>query len=226
MPKTPKIKLQSLIITAFALSLTLIPTSPASAQDETGEGGAVSSTAPPSEESTGLSPEEIEALILAPREGELFLDSSYLVVSTVEMKSPTGALLRSLVLPGWGQFYNRAWWKGLLVIGGEATLAAIAVRQYLKSKDYLSKARETSGAESDYNLSQYQHYQVEAEKYGWFFVGVLVFSMLDAYVDAHLYDWDVGDIEREEEADSVEDKFSLALLPRKDGFGLAFGFSF
>jgi hypothetical protein len=215
-----------LLLIVFSAPPLLAQTEP-SADDETGTITEVESnpTAPANEESTGLTPEEIEALILAPREGDTFHDSSALLIVTKEKKSPKGALLRSLVLPGWGQFYNHAWWKGFLVIGGEVTFAAVAVRQYLKSKDCLRKSRQTSGSESDYYLDRYKYYQVEMEKYGWFFVGVLVFSMLDAYVDAHLYDWEVGDIEKEAEG-KKEQKFSLDLAPWEKGLGLSLNASF
>jgi hypothetical protein len=213
-----------LLPTLFFTPCLMAQTEP-HAEDETGATTGTESkpTAPANEESTGLTPEQIEALILAPREGDTFHDSSTLLVVIKEKKSPKGALLRSLVLPGWGQFYNHAWWKGFLIIGGEVTFAAVAVRQYLKSKDYLQKSRQTSGSESDYYLNQYKYYQVETEKYGWLFVGVLVFSMLDAYVDAHLYDWEVGDIEKEAES---KQKVSIELAPWEQGLGLCLSASF
>ena len=34
-------------------------------------------------------------------------------------RSPKGAMIRSLILPGWGQIYNRKFIKALVFLGGE-----------------------------------------------------------------------------------------------------------
>jgi len=47
----------------------------------------------------------------------------------VVKKSPTGAMLRSLFVPGWGQLYNGKWFKAILVCGTEVGLVANAVYQ-------------------------------------------------------------------------------------------------
>ncbi len=41
--------------------------------------------------------------------------------------SPTGALLRSLAVPGWGQVYNRQYLKAPVVVGGMALLVGVVV---------------------------------------------------------------------------------------------------
>src|SRR5262245_56939566 len=37
-------------------------------------------------------------------------------------QQPRWVMMRSLVVPGWGQFYNKAWLKGIAIAGGEAAL--------------------------------------------------------------------------------------------------------
>ena len=46
---------------------------------------------------------------------------------SLSVKNPTGAMLRSLAVPGWGQFYNGKWFKGILVAGAETGLVANAL---------------------------------------------------------------------------------------------------
>jgi len=41
----------------------------------------------------------------------------------VSVKSPTGAMIRSLLFPGWGQLYNKKYFKAILVFGAEIGLA-------------------------------------------------------------------------------------------------------
>jgi len=92
-------------------------------------------------------------------------------------KSPRGAMIRSILLPGWGQFYNGKWFKGILVAGTEIGLVVNAMIQ----NDFANKAQDK--LERDFyidnrNLSY------------WWLAAVILYSMTDAYVDAHLYDFD------------------------------------
>ena len=93
------------------------------------------------------------------------------------VKSPTGAMIRSLIFPGWGQLYNKQYLKALLAFGAEIGLVANSV--YLNQK---YKASDTEQEREFYinnrNLSN------------WWLIGVILFSMADAFVDAHLSDFD------------------------------------
>ena len=97
-------------------------------------------------------------------------------------------MLRSLALPGWGQFYNGKHFKGSLIAAAEVgSVAAFFVR-----RDQIR--RDTPPG-------------VAHERNVFFFttIGVILYSMGDAYVDAHLdaVDWseiDVGATERGLEA--------------------------
>jgi hypothetical protein len=42
-------------------------------------------------------------------------------------RSPMGALLRSIVAPGWGQFYNHKYIKGAVICGAESYFIVRAV---------------------------------------------------------------------------------------------------
>jgi hypothetical protein len=144
-----------------------------------------------------------EALILAPVEGEGYYDSTALAELALERarRSPTGALWRSFAVPGWGQFYNGRPWKAGVIIAAEAGTLATAVDNYLTSRRYLREARATQDPKIKYGkLVRREDYIVETEFWGWLFVGILAYSMMDAYVDAHLADWDVSDLPADKDA--------------------------
>ncbi len=91
--------------------------------------------------------------------------------------SPAGAMLRSLVVPGWGQAYNKQWFKAGLFAAAEIGLITNAIIQ----NQYKQKA--TSWAEREY-------YRNNRSLSLWWLAGVVLYSMGDAYVDAHLYHFD------------------------------------
>ncbi|MBD3387023.1 hypothetical protein GF407_19120 [candidate division KSB1 bacterium] len=91
--------------------------------------------------------------------------------------SPGGAMWRSLVVPGWGQAYNKKWLKTGIFAAAEIGLAANAIVQ----NQYKQKA--TNWAEEEY-------YRNNRSLSVWWLAGVILYSMGDAYVDAHLYHFD------------------------------------
>jgi len=98
-------------------------------------------------------------------------------IDNTNSKSPKGAMLRSLAVPGWGQWYNEQKLKALLVF---ATEAGITVNSILQNQ-YVQQSK--SDLERDYYINNRNLSNLVL------IVSVLV-SMLDAYVDAHLYKFD------------------------------------
>lgn len=95
----------------------------------------------------------------------------------VSVKSPTGAMIRSMIIPGWGQLYNKKIFKAMLIFCAETGLIANSI--YLNQKYKASKTElEREFYINNRNLSN------------WWLVGVILFSMADAFVDAHLSDFD------------------------------------
>ncbi len=92
-------------------------------------------------------------------------------------KSPNGAVLRSLLVPGWGQYYNGQKWKAALVCAAEIGEVGTAIYWH-RAAQRVNDAR--------YKLI-YEDYRNAAY---WFLAGTIVLSMLDAYVDAQLSDFD------------------------------------
>ena len=92
-------------------------------------------------------------------------------------KSPRGAMLRSLVVPGWGQFYNGKWFKGILIGGTEIGLITNAVIQ-----NQLAVQSETE--------LEKEFYQENRSLSIWWLGAAILYSITDAFVDAHLYNFD------------------------------------
>ena len=92
-------------------------------------------------------------------------------------KNPTGAMLRSIVFPGWGQWYNGKHFKAILVFGAEAGIIANTIRQNQRVQASKSELER-------------EFYLENRRLSNWWLAGVILLSMIDAYVDAHLYDFD------------------------------------
>ena len=141
-------------------------------------------------------------------------------------RTPRGALWRAAAVPGWGQLYNRQYWKMPLVYAGLGGLTAttLAVNQkYLRYRHaYLYKAYEelvARGQRDDNPWTQYADVyqdiindvaqgqdlnasilrdQRDAFRRNrdllYFGIGLWYgLSILDAYVSAHLVDFDVSE---------------------------------
>jgi len=131
--------------------------------------------------------------------------------------NPTRALWLSLVLPGAGQIYNRKYWKLPIIYGGFVG-CAYAMRwnnqmYHDYSQAYLDLMDDDPSTESynqfmhlgaqinSSNLSRYQTlFKKRKDRYRrWrdmsFFVmvGVYALSVVDAYVDASLSEFDISD---------------------------------
>lgn len=94
-----------------------------------------------------------------------------------KMRDPTGAMLRSMIVPGWGQWYNGKRFKAFLVFGAEAGLIANTIYQNQK-------------VQSSSTELEREFYLENRRLSNWWLAGVILYSMIDAYVDAHLSDFD------------------------------------
>lgn len=113
----------------------------------------------------------------------------------VMQKSATGAMLRSVVLPGWGQFYNESYWKIPVVWGVAAWFTYLWIDRNDNYKNYQDlytiSLTESSDGDSRYK-SLRDFYRDDRDLYA-VYLGLTYFlNIIDAYVDAHLFDFDVG----------------------------------
>jgi len=103
-------------------------------------------------------------------------------------KSPWGAVLRSAVLPGFGQFYNESYWKIPVIWGAGALLISGWVYNnnlYNDNKDLYTNTGQT--------IYQYRRdfYRNQRDNFTIYLVVLYILNLVDAYVDAHLYDFTV-----------------------------------
>jgi hypothetical protein len=106
---------------------------------------------------------------------------------------PRWVMLRSLLVPGWGQLHNRAWLKALAVAGGEGLLAARMVDEN-RALERLSAAVDAARLEGDdvKERAAVDAYNRRLDRLigrEWLFAGLLSYALLDAYVDAHFRDF-------------------------------------
>jgi len=110
--------------------------------------------------------------------------------SKPEEKSPWGAVLRSAILPGFGQFYNESYWK-IPVIGG---LLIWFGYNYADNHDKYTQFRDlylVTGNET--HRIQRNFYNDQRDLFAISFVLTYLANLVDAYVDAHLFTFDVED---------------------------------
>jgi hypothetical protein len=104
--------------------------------------------------------------------------------------SPLKATLYALVLPGLGQAYNKKYWKMPIVLAG---LGGMAYAISFNTKQYQQATYDFAEDPNDQNqfaLKYWRRY-VELSYIGLVFV--YAFQVLDAYVDAHLQNWNVNE---------------------------------
>lgn len=122
-----------------------------------------------------------------------------------KLHSPKKATIFSAVLPGLGQFYNKKYWKIPVVYVGIGTIYYFAYtngNEYRVVRDaynYVSDG-ETYETDNKYvvysatDLQSLRDYYRRNMELSWIVMGVwYVLNIIDATVDAHLFDYDVGD---------------------------------
>jgi hypothetical protein len=114
-------------------------------------------------------------------------------------KSPTTAILLSALIPGAGQVYTGRYWKVPLILGFGAYFVSTWIkmdRHYTESRDAYS-ASVTAGANAGQGdsrmLYERDFYRDERDRFGFYIVLTYLLNIVDAYVGASLYDFDVGD---------------------------------
>ena len=105
-------------------------------------------------------------------------------------KSPWGAVLRSAILPGFGQFYNESYWKIPIVWGIGALLISGWVHNnglYKENRDLFIQ----SG--NDIYKQRRDFYRDQRDNFTIYLVITYLLNLVDAYVDAHLFDFQVDE---------------------------------
>jgi len=131
---------------------------------------------------------------------------------SVSFKSPKGALLRSAIIPGWGQLYLNKPVKSVLFISAEA-FVIYKTTHYNKIYGYVEETKDALGVEAwgeldekgkrekvkekteyDLKINSWRPRE-KRNKYSWWCFGIYLIGMLDAYVDAHLLNFPDENVE-------------------------------
>jgi len=127
-------------------------------------------------------------------------------------KSPWLAVGFSAVLPGLGQLYNQSYWKVPIILGLSAYLGYQFYDNHKKYTDYRDQYAATQSPENpfgDESLKDLREfYRGERDDFVWYFTIVYVINLVDAYVDAHLFDFDVRE-EKIERFGKVDKEYKL-----------------
>lgn len=110
--------------------------------------------------------------------------------------SPLLAMGLSALLPGGGQLYNGSYWKVpvILGLGGYFVYEILDNhRQYKVFRDRYQEGLAALPGGDPYVLRLREFYKDQRDEFGWYFLILYVVNIADAYVDASLFSFDVGD---------------------------------
>ena len=114
-------------------------------------------------------------------------DGRALADSSSHRSAPYKVMLRSAVLPGWGQMYNHQFLKAAVVVAGEGYLVYKALDELGLENDAIDRAAALpAGPDQDVALEEESVHQNRKISWIWWGVAAHLLSMADAYVDAHL----------------------------------------
>ena len=120
-------------------------------------------------------------------------------------------MLLSVVVPGGGQFYNESYYKAGLVFALEGYFIGRSIYNNKQANDYHDLMKVTTGDDFLENERLYNKYYNRRQNDFWWLGTIIFFSMVDAFVDANLYNY-------EQERDKVHIMFG----DNKLGIGINF----
>ncbi len=129
--------------------------------------------------------------------------------------SPSQVTLYSTVIPTFGQFYNRSYWKVPIFLGLGGWCAYNFIRQntlYATYRDRYQNALAQTPVppNADFNRRLRDFHRGQRDEFAVYLVLVYALSILDAYIDAHLFDFDTSDVLTV--APTIQNKPTVTLL--------------
>ena len=97
--------------------------------------------------------------------------------SSAGAASPRSAVVRSLLIPGWGQWHNGRRLKATLIFGASCALGAATAYEN----------RQLRNASTEGNRTTYRHGR---NTLAIWLIGTVLYGLADSYVDAHLSGFD------------------------------------
>lgn len=106
-------------------------------------------------------------------------------------KKPLKAMALSVVIPGGGQIYNESYYKAAGVIAIEGYFIGSLLYSHYKLDSYYDKAMNAESIELyNYYRDQYNKHFSLRQSNTWWLVSIVFISVIDAFVDANLYNYD------------------------------------
>jgi len=106
----------------------------------------------------------------------------------VMQKSPWGAVLRSAIIPGWGQIYNQSYLKAPIIWG----IGGWLVYEWIQNNNLYKQAQSYYVQTNDSRWLDYKtFYQDQRDLFAIYLGLTYVLNLVDAYVDAELFDFTV-----------------------------------
>lgn len=111
----------------------------------------------------------------------------------VKSKNARVAMLCSLLFPGLGQMYNERPFKAIIAMGVETFYVSKILFNHRNAKRAERRRDSLPYGSSEWDRQNWwiDEYKERRLDWIWWSSGVLVILMLDAYIDAHLYDMNV-----------------------------------
>ena len=107
---------------------------------------------------------------------------------------PRFVMARSMLLPGWGQAYNRAWYKAGAVAAGEVWMGTRIYDDTQALHDLQSQIDQARlDGDVDKETALVNDYNARLDQRianSWLLGAIVVYAMVDAYVDAHFRNFD------------------------------------
>jgi len=129
--------------------------------------------------------------------GEALQPSSRMVADTtagvpLATKSPGTAMLLSAVLPGAGQVYNTSYWKVPIILGFGIYFISSYLDADRRADDYRQQYIASLPGGDPSLIAMRDFYLGERDTFVWYFCILYFLNIVDAYVDASLYGFDVS----------------------------------
>jgi len=105
--------------------------------------------------------------------------------------NPTLAVVMTPFFPGWGQLYARNSWRGALAFGVEWFYWSNLISRGAEARRIEDFAATLEpGSEQDFFLAAADETWAQMKDFAWWSGAILLIIALDAYVGAHLFDFD------------------------------------
>jgi hypothetical protein len=124
----------------------------------------------------------------------------------VKKHNPKLATLMSIVIPGTGQAYNKKYWKIPIIYVGLGSLGYMEYRNNTRYKNFKNAYSELLKTNADSTITIYgvaftlnglnagqNYYRRYRDMFAIFTAGFYLLNIVDANVDAHLFDFDISD---------------------------------